>query len=154
MDLRLTSVASLLDNAVKNDERVVVYHSIAMFSVQTYIVEAGKSNEVAKYLANSKGMVIDDIASLYGEIGIIDKTLLKSIIRKVMDYMLPLEESKDDTFYHDSLTSSCFEDVLRVTKFFSKETIDLINSNFELYKRATIEMARVKELLKSVIYKD
>ena len=83
-----------------------------------------------------------------------DKTLLKSIIRKVMDYMLPLEESKDDTFYHDSLTSSSFEDVLRVTKFFSKETIDLINSNFELYKRATIEMARVKELLKSVIYKD
>lgn len=154
MNLRLKDMTKVLNSATSNEERVIVYHSLSMFAVRYVLNLATKSDKVIKDLNINKALVIDNIVSVFGEVGVIDKSLFKGILRTTLDYIAPINEIAKDDFYLANVNSQCFEDVLRITRFFSKDTIDLINNNFTKYKEAAITCSCMQDEIKNIILGD
>lgn len=153
VNLKLSKVAEKLNSATSNEDRIVVYHALAMYTVKVMINCAVKSESVAKDINSNLAMVIENIASFYGEVGIVDKLLFKNILKSVIKFHIP-EEADKESFYLETMTNKCFEDALSVTKYFSKETIDLINKNFNLYRETSYICNTVTESLKSIFHGD
>ena len=154
MKLRLRDMANVLNSATSNEERVVVYHSLSMFSARYILNLATKSDKVIKDLNINKALVLDNVISVFGEVGVIDKSLFRGILRNTLDYLAPINEVASDDFYLSNVSSNCFEDALRVTRYFSKDTIDLINTNFSKYKDAAKACSCMQDEIKNIILGD
>ena len=151
VDLKLKNVAKVLNEATTNENRVVVYHALSMYASKLLINAAIKSYDVSKNLTTTSAIIIEKVVSLFGEVGVVDKQLFKNIFKSVLKYHVP-EETKDSNIYLEIITATCFEDSLGISQYFSKETIDLINKNFELYKATNYACSEIEDSLKSIYH--
>ena len=153
-DLRKKELANVLNSATSNEDRVIVYHSLSMYAVRHILHLASKSDKVVKDLTINSAMLIDSVVSVFGEVGVVDKMLFKGILKNTFNFLAPVTEVTSDDFYLANTSASCFEDALRLTRFFSKETIDLINSNFEVYRTAARSCSCIQDEIKNIILGD
>ncbi len=153
-DLRKKELANVLNSATSNEERVVVYHSLSMYAVRHVLHLATKSDKVVKDLTINSALLTDNVISIFGEIGVIDKMLFRGIFKNTLNYLAPVTEMASDDFYLANVNAACFEDALRITKFFSKETIDLINTKFDIYKAAARSCSSIQDEIKNIILGD
>lgn len=153
-NLKMKELSNVLNNATSNEERVVVYHSLSMYVARHLLHLATKSEKVVKDLTINKAVVIDNIVSVFGEVGIIDKMLFRGIFKNTLDYLAPITEASRDDFYLANSSANCFEDALRITKYFSKDTIDLINKNFIIYQGAARTCGSIQDEIKNIILGD
>lgn len=153
-DLRKKELANVLNSATSNEERVVVYHSLSMYAVRHVLHLATKSDKVVKDLTLNNALLIDNIVSVFGEVGIIDKMLFRGIFKNTINYLAPVTEMASDDFYLANVSANCFEDALRITRFFSKDTINLINTNFDIYKTAARACSCIQDDIKNIILGD
>jgi hypothetical protein len=151
VDLKLKNLARVLNEATKNEDRVVVYHALSMYASKLLLNTAMKSDDVARNVNVNSSIIIDKVVSLFGEIGVVDKMLFKNIFKNVLKYHIP-EETKDSNVYLDIITSTCFEDALGISQYFSKETVDLINNKFDLYRSTNYACSEIAETLKSIYH--
>lgn len=153
VNLKLKRMAKQLNDAVTNEDRVVTYHAISMFTAKVLINAASKNESVAKDININSAVLIEKFTAMYAEVGVVDCQLFKNILRNTMKFLIPSDTSKDNYFL-ETINVNCFEDAVGITQYFSKDTIDLINKKINIYKETAYACTDVTESLKSVIHGD
>lgn len=123
--------------------RSVAYHAMAEFLVPQFIKEYG--------IENCKQQIKDFIWNI-NEMAIIDRTLLERIFNTTFEYKLftldPANVNKN------LLESTCFQDVLGISKFYCAEDIHTINVNFNLFLQVATEVITIMNQNKEILVKN
>ena len=90
------------------------------------------NNELTKDYDKTINIKIKKIINFINELAIVDIVMLEKSILNVLNYKLSKQKLIINSNNIYNITS--FEDVLGVNKYFSSETINIINNNFTLYR--------------------
>ena len=150
---RYIELGQLLNDACTPEKRIVAYHGIGTVASQFIIGAVTKNDKTVESFKNKAPLVIRQIALLLNEIGVVDVPLLSGIIQTHIDFRTKTIAEKGNTS-ELVYSSGCFEDTLKITTYFSKETIELINKNFTDFKKAMQRTADVKEKIERSILED
>lgn len=123
---------SLIDvlQTPEQDKRFVVYYSVSIALVKIFLANMDiKLNKPELKLKINK--LIDEIA----ELAILDRTLFENIFNKVFTHFYNLMTAN---YNHNIYLIDCVLGAFGIQDLFTKEDIELIDKNLELFKSAYI----------------
>jgi len=123
----LTVLTNILHSSNVN-LRLVSYLAIGEVIASKLIT----NNELTKDYDKTINIKIKKIINFINELAIVDIVMLEKSILNVLNYKLSKQKLIINSNNIYNITS--FEDVLGVNKYFSSETINIINNNFTLYR--------------------
>ena len=149
-NLKNAKMGEILNGALTPEKRVVVYHGVATIASNVIIGLITKDEKTVAGFKGKAPLVVRQIAFMFNEMGVVDVPLLSGIIQTHIDFRtktLVEDEDLGALIYQ----TGCFEDTLKITTYFSKATIELINSNYQAFKDAMTETRNVSKDIISVL---
>jgi hypothetical protein len=141
MKKSMIDFSSALHNA-DTEKRRVIYYAVAE-PIVTKLME-GKELNGGNSVSNIR-LDIKSAVDYVGELAIIDRTTFEKIM--VNTFNFKANKPSIDDLRSRSWDAKSFEDMINLEKYYSRADMDLINKEFELYRKALKETLKIVDEL-------